>query len=329
MKIAVLHDYADVLRQMPAFGRLTGHQITVHKEPASDAASIVRMAQGADALLLTQQRVSITREIVQQLPDLRFIAQTGGNVYHLDLPALTEHGVVVSALRHSSDQKYPPTGELTWALILGWMRHVPYEAARLQQGHWQSTVGDRVAGKTLGVYAFGRIGSHVARIGRAFGMNVVCWGREESTARARAEGFDVASSREAFFETADILTLHLRGGPATRGLVTAADLARMKPTSLLVNTSRAPIIEDGALVEALKKGRPGFAAIDVYEQEPILHANHPLIGMPNVLCTPHLGYCDRTNYEEIYTSAVDALLAWDAGKPFDVINPEALAKRSG
>ena len=198
---------------------------------------------------------------------------------------------------------------------------------RLKQGHWQSTAGTRLYGHTLGIYAFGHIGAAVARVGKAFGMNVVCWGREGSTARAKAEGFEVAASRDAFFENADVISLHLPGGKDTRGIVTAADLARMKPTALLVNTSRAPIIAEGALVAALKTGRPGFAAIDVYETEPIVGAANPLLKMKNVLCTPHLGYCEREQYESMYAGAVKRLLAWAAGKPIEVVNPDAAGKR--
>ena len=197
----------------------------------------------------------------------------------------------------------------------------------MKQGHWQSTAGTRLYGKTLGIYAFGHIGAAVARVGKAFGMNVVCWGREGSTARAKAEGFAVAPSREAFFESADVLSLHLPGGKETRGIVTAADLARMKPTALLVNTSRAPIIAEGALVAALQKGRPGFAAVDVYDAEPVVCGANPLVKMKNVLCTPHLGYCERDQYEDMYEGAVNRLLAYAAGKPIYVIKPDAAGKR--
>jgi D-3-phosphoglycerate dehydrogenase len=190
---------------------------------------------------------------------------------------------------------------------------------RLRAGHWQSTVGIGLAGRTLGIYAFGNIGAAVARVGRAFGMNVLCWGREGSTGRARAEGFAVAAGREAFFESADVLSLHLPASDETRGIVTAADLARMKREALLVNTSRAPIIAEGALAEALRRGRPGYAAVDVYEEEPVLGAAHPLLGMANALCTPHLGYNARDSFEGLYAVAVDHLLAFAAGKPINVV----------
>jgi D-3-phosphoglycerate dehydrogenase len=197
-------------------------------------------------------------------------------------------------------------------------------AERLKEGHWQTTVGDGLKGKTLGVYAFGKIGSVVAKVGKAFDMRVVCFGREASTARAREAGFDVAGSRDEFFSSADVLTLHLPLNAETRGIVKRVDLARMKPTALIVNTSRAPLIEEGALVEALKQGRPGRAAVDVYEDEPVLGANHPLIKMPNVVCTPHLGYVEKSTYESYYGTAVDNIVAFIAGKPVNVHNPEAL-----
>lgn len=327
MKISVIHDYADVLRATRAFPRLQGHEVIIHNDAYTDPARVVQQVEGCDALLLTQQRVPITRRIIEQLPHLKFISQTGRNVSHLDVSACTDHGIVVSAGGHDGGSPYTTTGELAWALILASLRHLPYEVDRLKQGHWHSTVGTRLHGHTLGIYAFGHIGSGVARVGRAFGMKVVCWGREGSLARAKAEGYEAAASREAFFENADVISLHIKSNDATRGIVTAADLARMKPTSLLVNTSRAPIIEEGALVAALEKGRPGFAAVDVYEEEPVVGANHPLLKMNNALCTPHLGYSEKDSYEAVYAGGVDQLLAYAAGKPINVINPEALGKK--
>jgi D-3-phosphoglycerate dehydrogenase len=326
MKIAVIHDYADALRKTRAFPRLQGHDVTIYNDAYTDPARVVEQVQGCEALLLTQQRVPITREIVEQLPQLKFISQTGRNVYHLDLAACTERGVLVSAGGHEGKSEYTVTGELAWALILASMRHLPYEVERMKQGHWHSTVGTRLYGSTLGIYSFGHIGSGVARVGRAFGMKVVCWGREGSLARARAEGFEVAESREAFFENCDIISLHLKTNDSTFGIITAADLARMKPTALLVNTSRAPLIEEGALVAALEKGRPGFAAVDVYEDEPVIGANHPLLKMDNVLCTPHLGYNEKIGFEAIYKLGVDQLLAYAEGKPINLQNPEAAKK---
>lgn len=327
MKISVIHDYADVLRTTRAFPRLQGHEVIIHNDAYTDPARVVEQVKGCDALVLTQQRVPITRRIIEQLPQLKFISQTGRNASHLDVAACTDHGILVSAGGHDSHSPFTDTGELAWALILASLRHLPYEVDRLKQGHWHSTVGTRLHGHTLGIYAFGHIGSGVARVGRAFGMKVVCWGRGGSLARAKAEGYEAAASREAFFENADVISLHIKSNDATRGIITAADLARMKPTSLLVNTSRAPIIEEGALVSALEKGRPGFAAVDVYEEEPVVGANHPLLKMKNALCTPHLGYSEKSSYEDVYAGGVDQLLAYAAGKPINVLNPEALAKK--
>ena len=327
MKIAVIHDYASALRGTRAFGKLSGHEVIVHSEAYTDPARVVEQIKGCEAVLLTQQRVKMTRQIIERLPGLKFISQTGRNVYHLDIAACTEHGIVVSAGGGEGGTPYSTTAEIAWGLIIASLRQLPYEVERLKQGHWHSTVGTRLYGKTLGVYAFGHIGAAVARVGRAFGMNVTCWGREGSTARAKKEGFEVAASREAFFETADVISLHLPGNKDTRGIVTAADLARMKPTALLVNTSRAPIIAEGALVAALQKGRPGFAAVDVYEEEPVVGANHPLLKMKNALCTPHLGYDEHGNYERMYAQAVERLLAYAGGKPIEVMNPEAVGRK--
>ena len=327
MKIAVIHDYANVFRSTRAYSRLREHEVIIHTEAYTDPARVIEQAAGCDALLLTQQRVPLTRQIIERLPGLRFISQTGRNTNHLDVPACTQHGIVVSAGGGGGGSPYSTTAELTWGLILASLRHLPYEIERLKQGYWHSTVGTRLFGRTLGVYAFGHIGAAVARVGKAFGMHVVCWGREGSTARARAEGFEIAASRAAFFESADVLSLHLPGNQETRGIITADDLARMKPTALLVNTSRAPIIADGALVAALQQGRPGFAAVDVYEIEPVVDGQHPLLQMPNALCTPHLGYAERGSYEALYTLAVDQLLAFAAGQPINVANPEAIVKR--
>lgn len=319
MRIAVIHDYADCFRRAPAFARLAGHEVVVSTAAGGGADEVVAAARDAEALVLTQQRVAVTGEMLRRLPGLRFIAQTGRNTDHLDLAACREQGIVVSVGRRSSAGPYSTTAELTWALILASRRHLPFEAARLRGGHWQSTAGTRLHGRTLGVYAFGHIGAAVARVGRAFGMDVVCWGREGSLARAAAEGFTAAADRAAFFAAADIVTLHLPLNAATGGIVTAGDLALMKPDALLVNTSRAGIIAPGALAAALRAGRPGFAAVDVYEQEPVTGARHPLLGLDNALCTPHLGYAEQGTLASLYEVAIDQLLAFAAGAPIDTI----------
>jgi D-3-phosphoglycerate dehydrogenase len=327
MKIAVIHDYADALRKTQAYPKLQGHEVKIYNDAYTDPARMVEQVNGCDALLLTQQRVTVSRGMLEQLPQLKFISQTGRNVSHLDVAACTDLGILVSAGGHDGASPYTTTGELAWTLILASLRHLPYEVERFKAGHWHSTIGTRLYGHTLGIYAFGHIGSGVARVGKAFGMKVVCWGREGSLAKAKAEGYEVAASREAFFEQCDVISLHIKSNDATRGIITAADLARMKPTSLLVNTSRAPIIEDGALVDALKKGRPGFAAVDVYEEEPVIGGNHPLLKLKNALCAPHLGYSEHGSYEHIYESGVEQLLAYAAGKPINVLNPNVVAKK--
>lgn len=326
MKIAVIHDYSDMFRRTRAFARLQGHEVVIDTGTEKDPARLAATIADADAVVLTQQRVRFSRSLIERLPRLKFISQTGRNVYHVDLAACTERGIVVST-GVAGGGSYATTVELTWGLIIASLRHIPYEVERLKQGYWQSTVGTRLAGRTLGVYAYGHIGSAVAKVGRAFGMKVVCWGRQASTARAAADGFEIAASREAFFGNSDVLSLHLPANRETHGLITAEDLARMKATALLVNTSRAAIIEPGALAAALEKGRPGFAAVDVYEDEPVIEADHPLLRMQNALCTPHLGYDERDSYEGFYAAAVENLLAFAAGKPVNVANPQALARK--
>jgi D-3-phosphoglycerate dehydrogenase len=323
MRIAVLDDYADAFRAAPAFTRLAGHEVVVFRDTERNPDALVARLQDMDAIVLTQQRSPMPAAVIEQLPRLRFISQTGRNTGHVAIDACSRKGVLVSAGGAGGPEA---TSELTWGLILAALRHIPQEVQRLREGQWQGSVGIGLKGKVLGIYAYGRIGSLVARVGRAFGMRVVCWGREGSQERARADGYEVAESREAFFAGADVLSLHIALNDATRGIVTAADLAMMKPGALLVNTSRAQIIESGALAAALPQGRPGMAAVDVFEQEPVLGAADPLIGLPNALCTPHLGYAEQGVFEALYETAVDQLLAFEAGAPINLVNPEALRK---
>jgi D-3-phosphoglycerate dehydrogenase len=323
MKIVVLDDYQDAFRTLSCFAGLAGHEVRIFHDTVKEPATLAARLGDAEAALLIQQRSALPCAIIEQVPGLKLISQTGRNVSHIDLPACTERGIVVSAGGAGLPNA---TAELTWGLILAALRHIPQEVERLKAGLWLGSLGTGVAGKTLGIYAFGRIGSLVARVGQAFEMRVLCWGREGSTARAREAGFEVAPSRQEFFATADVLSLHLPLNAETRGIVTAHDLARMKPTALLVNTSRAQIIQGGALAAALRQSRPGFAAVDVYEDEPVLGATHPLIGMPNALCTPHLGYVERDYYEALLGAAVDQILAFAAGHPVNGVNPEVLQR---
>ena len=324
MKIAVIDDYQDAFRKLAGCARLQDHEVVVFHDTEKDPDRLAARLKDADVVLLTQQRSPFPRAVIEKLPRLRLIAQTGRNTNHIDVAACTEKGIVVAA---SGSGTPHATAELAWGLILASLRHIPHEVQQLKQGVWQTTVGTGLHGKTLGVYAFGRIGSCVAQVGRAFGMKVMCWGREGSLARAGEAGFEAASSRAVFFESADIVSLHIPLNQETRGIVTGADLALMKPTALIVNTSRAPLIAEGALVVALKQGRPGFAAVDVYENEPVMGGNHPLLKMPNVICTPHLGYVEKNTYEDYYGVAIDGILGFAAGKPVNVLNPEALAKK--
>lgn len=325
MKIAVIDDYQDAFRKLSSYSKLEGHDVTVYNDTEKDPIKLAERLKDADVVVLTQQRSPFPRAVVERLPKLKLISQTGRNAYHIDIEACTERGVIISAAGAGLPN---PTAELAWGLILASLRHIPEEVQRLKSGQWQKTVGVGLHGKTLGVYAYGRIGSLVARVGKAFGMRVTCWGREGSTAKARADGYEVPASREAFFSEADVISLHLPLSKETRGIVTARDLALMKPTALIVNTSRAPIIEPGALVAALLQGRPGRAAVDVYEEEPVLNAAHPLLKLDNALCTPHLGYVEEATYEAYYGAAIDHIVAYAAGKPINVLNPEALTRRA-
>jgi len=324
MKIVVIDDYQNAFKALKCFPKLSGHEVEVYTDAETDLAKIAERLKDADAVVLTQQRTSFPRVLIEKLPKLKLVGQTGRAATHIDLEACTEKGIVVSAGGAGNPHA---TAELTWGLILSSLRNLPYEVKRLKEGHWQSTLGVGVNGKTLGIYAYGKIGSIVAAAGKALGARVVCWGRDGSTGRAKAAGFEVAKSREEFFAGADIVSLHLPLNKDTRGIVTRDDLARMKPTALIVNASRAGLIADGALVEALKTGRPGMAAVDVYEKEPVLGANHPLLKMDNVTCTPHLGYVTRESYEEYYGVVVDDIVAFADGKPSNVLNPEAIGKK--
>jgi D-3-phosphoglycerate dehydrogenase len=323
MKIVVIDDYQNAFKTLKCFPKLAGHEVVVYTDTANDVASLAEKLNDADVAVLTQQRSYFPRALIEKLPKLKLIGQTGRAATHVDLQACTEKGVVVSAGGSGNPNA---TAELTWGLILCALRSLPFEVARLKSGHWQSTVGIGVSGKTIGIYAYGKIGSIVAAVGRAFGAQVVCWGREGSTGRAKAAGFEVAKSREEFFAGADIISLHLPLNKDTRGIVTRDDLALMKPTALLVNASRSGLIAAGALVDALKAGRPGKAAIDVYDHEPV--AGDPLVQMDNVTCTPHLGYVTRESYEEYYAVVVDDIVNFAAGKPSNVLNPDALGKKA-
>jgi D-3-phosphoglycerate dehydrogenase len=322
MKIAILDDYHDTLRTLDCFKKLDGHDVTIWTDHVQDTDALAERLKDAEALVLIRERTQIREALIDRLPSLRLISQR--SVYpHIDIDACTKAGVVVCSNLHSDTPSYA-AAELTWALIMAAMRQIPQQMASLQRGTWQTGVGHTLRGKTLGIFGYGRIGSVVAGYGRAFGMKVAVWARPDSLARARAEGYDVATSKEEFFATCDVLTLHMRLVPATRGIVTVSDLARMKPTALIVNTSRAPLIEPEALAAALRAGRPGMAAVDVFEQEPVHDPSHPLLTLSNVVATPHIGYVTRDEYELQFGDIFDQIVAFAAGTPKNVVNPEAL-----
>jgi D-3-phosphoglycerate dehydrogenase / 2-oxoglutarate reductase len=326
MKVSILDDYHDTLRTLDCFRKLSGHEVEVWSDHVQDVDALAERLSETEALVLIRERTEIRAPLLRRLPKLRLISQR--SVYpHIDIDACTELGVVVSSSMHPGSPSYA-TAELTWALVLAAMRQLPQQVAALKAGTWQIGVGHTLRGKTLGVYGYGRIGGAVAAYGEAFGMNVWVWARSTSRERARSDGYTVAPSKEAFFSECDVISLHMRLVDSTRGIVTAGDLARMKPTALLVNTSRAPLIEPGALVEGLKSGRPGMAAVDVYEQEPVLDPRHELIEMENVVCTPHIGYVTRDEYEVQFADVFDQILAYAAGTPINVVNPRVLERGS-
>ena len=322
MKITILDDYFDTLRTLPCFQKLNGHDVKVWNDHVQDTDPLAERLKDTEGLVLIRERTKIQAPLLERLSKLKLISQR--SVYpHIDIDACTRAGVVVSSSQHAGTPCYA-AAELTWGLILAAMRQIPRQMAALQAGKWQIGVGDTLRGKTLGIYGYGRIGSVVAGYGRAFGMKVVAWSGEASRESARADGYEAASSKEEFFAECDVVSLHLRLYAATRGIVTAADLALMKPTALLVNTSRAPLIEPGALARALQMGRPGMAAVDVYEQEPLVDTSYPLLGMKNVVCTPHIGYVTRDEYEVQFSEIFDQILAYCAGTPVNVVNPAVL-----
>jgi D-3-phosphoglycerate dehydrogenase len=322
MKISILDDYHDTLRTLACFKKLAGHEVTIWNDHVQDVDALASRLADAEVLVLIRERTKIQAPLLERLPKLRLISQR--SVYpHIDVGACTRLGVVVSSNLHSDTPSYA-TAEMTWALVLSAMRQVPQQMAALRAGKWQIGVGSTLRGKTLGIFGYGRIGSVVAGYGNAFGMNVLVWAREPSLVRARADGYSTASSKGAFFEESDVLSLHMRLVPETRGIVTGSDLERMKATALLVNTSRALLIEADALVNALLAGHPGMAAVDVYEIEPLADQNHPLLLMDNVVCTPHIGYVSRDEYEVQFNDIFDQIVAFAAGTPIHVVNPDSL-----
>ncbi|MFN2349236.1 MAG: D-2-hydroxyacid dehydrogenase family protein [Thioalkalivibrio sp.] len=318
MHIVIPDDYQDGVRGLDCFKRLSGHQVTVYNDTVRDLDTLAERFRDAEALVLIRERTAITDALLERMPNLRLISQTGKGIAHVDLDACTRRGVAVAT---GAGAPYA-AAELTWGLVLSAMRHIPDQVTAMKTGRWQTRLGTGLRGRTLGIFGYGKIGSLVADYGLSFGMRVLVWGREGSLERASAAGLDVAESQDDLFSRADVLCLHLGLNSGTRGIVKATHLARMKPTSLLVNTARAELIEADALAAALKAGRPGQAAVDVYEDEPVV--DHPLLHLDNALCTPHLGYVERDGYELYFGAAFDNLLAFAEGSARNLSNPEVV-----
>jgi len=326
MKISILDDYQDAVRKLQCYSLLAGHEVKIFNNTVKGAGQLgVRLAD-SEALVLIRERTRITRDLLTKLPKLKLIAQTGRAGSHIDLAACAERGIVVtegSGAPHAA-------AELTWALVMASMRRLPQYIANLKHGVWQQSglksasappnhgLGDLLSGKTLGLWSFGKIGRLVAGYGRAFGMNVLVWGREGSLAAAKEQGYAVAPDRRTLFAESDVVSIHLRLNDETRGIVTLEDLQAMKSTALFVNTSRAELVAQGALIQALNTAHPGLAAVDVFEAEPPL-AGHQLLRMENVVCTPHIGFVERSSYEAMFSQAFNNILAYAAGAPTNVV----------
>ncbi|GAB7541450.1 D-2-hydroxyacid dehydrogenase family protein [Cupriavidus ulmosensis] len=331
MKIAVLDDYQDAVRKLSCFSLLDSHDVKVFNNTVKGVGQLAARLSDVEAVVLIRERSRITRQLLEKLPKLKIISQTGRIGGHVDVEACTERGVAV--LEGAGSPVAP--AELTWALIMAAQRRIPQYVASLKHGAWQQSglksttmppnfgLGQVLRGQTLGIWGYGKIGKLLAGYGRAFGMNVLVWGRENSQKSAREDGLAVAESQEQLFTDSDVLSLHLRLTDETRGLVKLADFSRMKPTALFVNTSRAELVEENALLAALNRGRPGMAAVDVFESEPILQG-HALLRMENCICTPHLGYVERESYEMYFRIAFQNILDVLSGKHDSIANPKAL-----
>jgi D-3-phosphoglycerate dehydrogenase len=323
MIIAIPDDYQQLVATLDCYAQLAGHDVRVFQGPARADDELARQLNDAEAIVLIRERTSITRELIGRLPRLRHIAQTGRSTQHIDVAACTARGITVSAGTHASAHTI---AEYTWALILASRRHIVGQVQTMRRGEWLSRLGLGLHGKTLGVHGFGKIGSLVAQIGKGFGMRVITWGGDESRRRALAAGCEFAASKNALYAQSDVLSLNLRLSDRTRHSITAEDLDAMQSSSLLVNTARADIIVPGALVAALKRGRPGYAAVDVYENEPVLRGEHPLLKMDNVLCTPHSAWIEQEMFESYFGEAFANLVKFAQGTPTNLVNPTAVQR---
>jgi len=320
--IAIPDDYHGVVSRLDCFSRLSGHEVRVFREAAPPTAALLRNLEGADIIVPIRERTRFTRDAIASLPQLKLFSQTGRSTRHIDIAACTERGIAVAAGTHASPHT---VAEHTWALILSALRRVCEDAALMKRGEWRTSFSTGLHGKTLGIFGLGMIGKLLALPARAFGMQVLVHGRESSLAAAREAGYEVTADKADLFARSDILCAMVRLTPSTRGIVTAEDLAQMKRSSLFVNTARAELVAAGALAEALKKGRPGFAVTDVYENEPVRGGEHPLLRLDNALCTPHTAWLERETYELYFGEAFDNLLAFVSGKPVNIVNPEVFA----
>ncbi len=324
MKIVIPDDYHGLVPQLACYSTLAGHQVTVLRDVAPGFETLVEKLRDADIIVAVRERTAFTRALIEQLPQLRLIVQTGRSAHSVDLKACTDHGVAVC----TGTQASPYTvAEHTWALIFASVRRIAEDAALMKQGGWRDWFSTSLRGKTLGVYGLGKIGEPVAATGASFGMRVLCYARDTTAARAQALGYEAATSKADFFAQADVLSVNLRMLEATRGIITAADLALMKPTALIVNTARAELFAPGVLVDALKQGRPGFAATDVYENEPVQQGDHPLLKLPNAICTPHSAWLEPHTYELYFGEAFEQAARFAAGEPVKLLNPDATLKK--
>ena len=320
MKVHILDDWFDTLRGLPCFARLAGHEVTVWTDHVEDVDDLADRLADAEALVLFRERTKVTRAFLERLPNLRLISQR--SVYpHVDVDACTDHGVLLCSNMHGGTPSYA-AAELTFALILAGLRDLPAQMASVKAGHWQAGVGKTLRGRTLGLYGYGRIAQAVAGYAEAFGAKVVWWSSETGRARAAADGERVATSRSAFFTESDVVSLHVRLKPTTRGIITAEDFSAMQPGALFVNTSRAGLIAPGALLAALDTGRPGKAAIDVFDTEPLTDPADPLLAHPNLIATPHIGFVTEDEFETQFADIFDQVNAYAAGAPVHMINPE-------
>ncbi len=315
MKIVIQDDYQNCIRSLDCFEKIKHHDVTIYNDSVKDIDSLVNRFKDAEAIVLIRERTIINAALLDKLPRLKVISQTGKVAPHIDLEACKARGITVMDGRGSG----AATAELTMLLILAGLRNLVQECNRMQQGLWQGTLGRQLKGKTLGIYGYGRIGEQVAHISKAFGANVVIWGRDNSLQKAMKDGFQTAQNKKDFFSTCDVISLQLRLTKDTQGIVSLEDLSLMKPTALLVNTSRAELIAPNALVQALKMGRPGFAAVDVYEDEPVLNHSNPLTQLPNCLCSPHIGFVEKDNYEAYFGIAFDNINHYCNGNPQNLV----------